>query len=110
MINGNFIGERVRDQKKRPFSILLTVYDSRLADTYNTVEKKVYNVTEKFLFPQSYRMLVNKTLFEDPFRYSISVSIRDPRNLNQLVWLTDTQTLIEANRTSYDLYLKKIGV
>jgi uncharacterized lipoprotein YbaY len=107
---GNFRGDRVRKQETRPFTIYLSVYDARLADTDSTITAKHYNVTSKFVFPYSYEIEVPHKIVEDDYRYAVSVSIRDPRNNNQLVWLTDTQTLIHSKRKAYDLYLKKIGV
>ena len=108
-IVGNFIGERVRKQETRPFTIYLSVYDARLADTDSTIKHKSYNVTSKFVFPYSYDIEVPQEVFEEDYRYAVSVSIRDPRNNKQLVWLSDTQTLIHSKRKSYDLHLKKIG-
>ena len=108
-ITGNIIGDTVKNQEKRPFTISLTVYDARLADTDNTIASKEYVVTNNFIFPYRYEIEVPNIVGKEDNRYSISVQIRDPKKKNKLVWLTDTQNLIKKSKDSYDLNLLKIS-
>ena len=108
-MSGKLRGEIVRRQSTRPFTLRVIVYDAFLADTDNTVVGQNFNLT-KFIFPQKYEIAVPNEILDDNYRYAISVSVRDPRNKNQLVWLTTTATFIESNRTTYDLDLVKIGI
>jgi hypothetical protein len=109
VIIGKFISDPVKNQEKRSFAISLIVYDTRLADTDNTIARKKYVVKNDFIFPFSYEIEIPNVVAEEDNRYSISVSIRDPNKKNKLVWLTDTQNLIKKSKDTYDLHLIKIG-
>ena len=109
-ITGVINGVSVFNQEQRSFTISITVYDARLADTDNTIARNEFIVTNNFIFPFSFEIEVPQEVLEEDDRYALSVSIRDPENNDILIWVTETVTLIEQSRSTYDLYLLKIGV
>jgi uncharacterized lipoprotein YbaY len=108
-ITGIINGQPVFNQEHRSFTISIVVFDARLADTDNTITRNELIVTNNFVFPFRFEIEIPQEVLDEDDRYALSVSIRDPNN-NDLIWLTDTITLIEKSRNTYDLYLLKIGV
>lgn len=103
LISGRINGPKI-EKTSNKFTVSLTLYDARLADTDNVIARREYKVTS--FFPMAFHIRAPASVLEEPNRYALSVTITD-KNKKRL-YLTDSAVFLTSRRSNYLLNVIKI--